>query len=76
MAETMNAKLIKVEDAQLEILAEYDLIGFGSGIYNYNHHKTLIKFIENMPRLDKNVFIFFQLPVIIGKGTIISLKRS
>jgi flavodoxin len=58
MAETMNAKLIKVEDAQLEILAEYDLIGFGSGIYNYNHHKTLIKFIENMPRLDKNVFIF------------------
>ena len=33
MAETMNAKLVKVEDAQAEDLADYDLIGFGSGIY-------------------------------------------
>ncbi len=58
MAETMNAKLVKVDDAQPEMLAGYDLIGFGSGIYNYNHHKTLIKLIESMPRLDRNVFIF------------------
>ena len=58
MAETMKAKLVKVDDAQPEMLSEYDLIGFGSGIYNYNHHKDLIKFIENMSSMDKKVFIF------------------
>ncbi len=31
MAETINAKLVKVEDAQPEMLAEYDLIGFRVG---------------------------------------------
>ena len=55
MAETMNAKLVKVEDAQAEDLADYDLIGFGSGIYGLKHHKDLIKFIEDMPSLE----IFF-----------------
>ncbi|MGP8025083.1 MAG: flavodoxin [Methanobacterium sp.] len=40
------------------MLTEYDLIGFGSGIYNYNHHKDLITFIESMAPMDKNVFIF------------------
>ncbi len=58
MAETMNAKLVKVDDARPEMLNEYDLIGFGSGIYNYNHHKDLLKFIENIPSMDKEVFIF------------------
>ena len=59
MAETLNAKLGKVDDAKPEDLAEYDLIGFGSGIYIYKHHKDLIEFIENMPSMnDKKVFIF------------------
>ncbi len=58
MAETMNAKLVKVDDALAEDLADYDLIGFGSGIYGLKHHKDLIKFIKNMPSLDKDVFIF------------------
>ncbi len=33
----MDSKLLKAEDAQSEELADYDLIGFGSGIYGYNH---------------------------------------
>ena len=32
MAETMNTNLLKVDDAQVEDLADYDQIGFGSGI--------------------------------------------
>jgi flavodoxin len=42
MTEAMNAQLTKVEDARPEALAEYDLIGFGSGIYGLKHHKALI----------------------------------
>lgn len=40
MAEALNAKLVKVEDIQPEELADYDLIGFGSGIYGYKHHQN------------------------------------
>ena len=54
----MNAQLTKVEDARPEALAEYDLIGFGSGIYGLKHHKALIDLIEAMPAMDKNVFVF------------------
>jgi len=57
MAEAMNAQLTKVEDARPEALAEYDLIGFGSGIYGLKHHKALIDLIEAMPAMDKNVFV-------------------
>jgi hypothetical protein len=37
IAEVMNAQLTKVEDVRQEELAEYDLIGFGSGIYGLKH---------------------------------------
>jgi len=58
MAEVMSAKLLKVEDVQPKELSTYDLIGFGSGIYLGKHDKRLIKLIENIPPMDKNVFIF------------------
>ncbi|MCX6683719.1 MAG: flavodoxin family protein [Methanoregula sp.] len=58
MAETMNATLAKVESVLPEELAGYDLIGFGSGIYGYKHHKTLFNLIEMMPPMEKNVFVF------------------
>jgi flavodoxin len=58
MAEAMNAQFTKVEDVRPEELAEYDLIGFGSGIYGLKHHKALIDLIETMPAMDKNVFVF------------------
>ncbi len=59
MAEAMNADIVKVEDVQMEDLEKYDLIGFGSGIYGSGFHKTIITFIENMPSINKNVFLFF-----------------
>lgn len=58
MAEAMNAQLTKVEDVRPQELAEYDLIGFGSGIYGLKHNKALIDLIEIMPAMDKNVFVF------------------
>jgi hypothetical protein len=74
MAEALNAKLVKVEDIQPEELADYDLIGFGSGIYGYKHHQKLLELIEKMPPIDKKVF--FLLPATYGRGIIRSSKRS
>jgi flavodoxin len=58
MAETMNATLKKADEASPEDLAGYDLVGFGSGIYGGRHHKSLFGLIENLPRTEKDAFIF------------------
>lgn len=55
----MNAKLAKVENVKTEDLVEYNLIGFGSGIYGSRFHKTVYEFIEKIPSMNKKVFIFF-----------------
>jgi len=58
ITETMNATLRKVEDVKPEDLSGYDLIGFGSGIYGGKHHQALFTLVENLPQMEKNVFIF------------------
>lgn len=58
MAQEMNANLAKVEDVKPEDFEKYDLIGFGSGIYAKVFHKKIYKFIEKMPCITKDVFVF------------------
>ncbi len=57
----------KVLDAQIKApqrinpdeLQEYDLIGFGSGIYGGKHHKVLLELADKLPQVtDKKIFIF------------------
>jgi len=80
IAETMNATLQKVEEVNPEDLSNYDLIGFGSGIYGGKYHKDIVSLVEKMPRLEKNIFLFstsgkpqekYELAIkalLIGKG--------
>jgi flavodoxin len=58
MAEVIEAQISKVEDVVPEALREFDLIGFGSGIYGSKHHNALIGLIEAMPAMEKDVFVF------------------
>lgn len=59
MAEELGADLVTVDKAQSCPLAEYDLIGFGSGIFFGKHHKMLIRFVEALPEFrGKQAFIF------------------
>jgi flavodoxin len=58
IAEAMGGAVVKVEDARIEDLAGYDLIGFGSGIYAGKPHKSLFTFIEKMTPMYKKAFIF------------------
>jgi flavodoxin len=57
----------KVLDAQIKIsrqirpeeLQEYDLVGFGSGIYGEKHHASLLDLADRLPPVsDKKAFIF------------------
>lgn len=51
--------LIDVTENPTADLAEYDCIGFASGIYYSKFHKTLLKYAkENMPQNKKTFFIY------------------
>lgn len=51
--------LIDATKAKTESLAEYDLIGFASGIYYSKFHKSVLKFAEaNLPE-EKSVFFVY-----------------
>ncbi|WP_424359063.1 flavodoxin [Methanocella sp. MCL-LM] len=58
MAGPLKAEVKKAGEVDASKLAEYDLIGFGSGIYMGKHHKNLLKLADGLPKMDKNAFIF------------------
>ena len=59
MAEALEADLVPTMEAQPGMLAAYDLVGFGSGIYFGKHHKTLLQFVETLPPMtQKKAFVF------------------
>jgi flavodoxin len=68
MAEVLNADLIEAKNAKAEDILKYDLIGFGSGIYMFKHHKSLFKFVKNLKAADgKKAFIFSTSGSLNGK---------
>jgi flavodoxin len=59
MASILEAALLQVKQADANMLEQYDLIGFGSGIYFGKHHKSLLDFVETLPMFEhKKAFIF------------------
>ncbi len=59
MADVLNADLSKPWKIKPEEVMEYDLVGFGSGIYWWRHHWALLKLVEDLPRMEgKKAFIF------------------
>lgn len=59
MAEAIRADLVKVGEADSLKLADYDLIGFGSGIYGGRPDAAMMGFIEKLPGgIRKKAFVF------------------
>ena len=58
ITKTLNGKLVKPNEVDLNALSEYDLIGFGSGIYDGKHDIALFELVEKIQPMVKNVFIF------------------
>lgn len=55
----LGADLLRVGEADAGKLGQYDLIGFGSGVYFGKHHRTLLDFVGTLPVLrNKKAFIF------------------
>lgn len=59
MAKPLEADLFDLKDFNKDMIKEYDLIGFGSGIYFYRPHKKLRKFVEGLDDVEnKKAFHF------------------
>jgi len=59
IANILGADLLQMKQADANMLEQYDLIGFGSGIYFGKHHKNLLDFVETLPVIrNKKAFIF------------------
>ena len=55
----LDAPVESTQQLSPEDLQEYDLVGFGSGIYSEQHHETLLDFAERLPQVvEKKAFIF------------------
>jgi flavodoxin len=69
-AKVLDAQIKTPQEVNPEELQEYDLIGFGSGIYDSKHHKGLLDFATKLPNVsDSNVFIF-STSAILGKDKV------
>ena len=59
MAEKVGADILKAADVNLNKFEEYDILGFGSGVYNGKLHKELSEILSKLSQQDdKKAFIF------------------
>jgi flavodoxin len=60
MAEVLDAEVVEPESVDPNRLREYDLVGFGSGIYYMTVHRRLRNLIGRLPHVDDiRAFTFF-----------------
>ena len=55
----IDAEIKTPQQINLEELSQFDLVGFGSGIYFWKHHKDILELAERLPaQINKKAFIF------------------
>lgn len=58
ITKTLGADVLKLDEAKNPSFEEYDLIGFGSGIFHGKHHEKLLQIIEKSHLEGKDAFVF------------------
>jgi flavodoxin len=59
IAKVLNAPLKNPKKINPDDLNEFDMVGFGSGVYGAQHHESLLKLAESLPQIsDKKAFLF------------------
>jgi flavodoxin len=55
----LDAQMKKPQEVNPKELKEYDIIGFGSGIYGAKHHESLLELADKLPQVsEKKAFLF------------------
>ncbi len=73
IAKILDAQIRTPQQINPEELEQYDLVGFGSGIYSYQHDKSLLDLADALPQVTgKKAFIFSttRAPIIFGESSL------
>lgn len=49
MGEVLGARVVAPDEVDPAELSSYDIVGFGSGIFNMSFHPDLLKFVDRLP---------------------------
>ena len=71
MAKILNANLIQPKVCNLNQLNEFDLIGFGSGIYSAKHHKSLLDLADKLPKVTNKRALIFLTAGVTGEKKVV-----
>jgi flavodoxin len=58
MGEAIGALVLTVDEAKGRNLAEFDLVGLGSGIFFSSHHRALLRCVRDHASLPRKAFLF------------------
>ncbi|UCC92642.1 MAG: flavodoxin family protein [Thermoplasmata archaeon] len=70
MASVLDASVRIPDEVEPSDLAQFDLVGFGSGIYGERHHKSLLDLAERLPEVDGGKAFIFSTSAIMGKDKV------
>jgi flavodoxin len=69
-AKVLGAQIMAPRDVNPETIPEYDLVGFGSGIYGEKHHKTLLDLSGRLPEVSARKAFIFSTSAMMGKDKV------
>lgn len=70
-AKVLDAEIKMPKEINPEEIRGYDLLGVGSGIYAYKHHKTVLALVDKLPQVEgKKAFIFSTSGAKMGSGMV------
>jgi flavodoxin len=67
MAAAMDADISSPQDIRVDDLERYDLIGFGSGIYDAKHHLAILDLADRLPEVEGKAAFIFSTSAIMGE---------
>jgi len=70
IAKVLKAQIKTPQQINPEELLEYDLVGFGSGIYGAKHHESLLDLADKLPQVSNRAAFIFSTSAIMGKSKI------
>jgi len=67
-AKVLDAKIKTPKQIEPEKLPEYDVVGFGSGIYSAKHHQSLLELADKLQQVNNKKAFIFSTSGITGKS--------
>jgi len=67
-AKVLDAEIKTPQEIKPDVLPDYDLVGFGSGIYSAKHHESLLELGDGLPEVNNKRVFLFSTAGITGKS--------